>query len=973
MSGPDTAGRAAIVGIGARLPGGLHGPGQFWRALLKRRDTITEIPDVRWKTMADRLAEEQRPEQPWTAGVLDDIEAFDADAFGIGTGEAVEMDPQQRILLEVVVETLQDAGIPCSALAGTRAGVYVGAASFDQATVGFAPGRRSSMLTAGGSGMAVLANRISYALDLRGPSITFDTACSSSLVALHQARRDLEAGEIDAAIVAGSNVLLNPSITAAFHDGGVLASTGRCRPFDTDGDGYVRSEGVGVAVLKRHGDARADADRVYALIAGSGVNSDGRSRGLFAPNRHAQEALLRDVYDRSGIDPGEVDYVETHGTATAAGDNVEGRALAAVLGAHRDPERPLLIGSVKSNIGHLEGAAGIVNVIKTALALHHRRIPPTINHARMRPSLAKLALSVPTAPTPWPERGGSRLAGVSAFGFGGTNAHVILEGADPVPPSTGGREAQGPVLIPVSAHSRASLRGTAADWAGALTEGTDLTAVAATATHRRDHALHRAAVVAADPAEAVDAFGALAEGRPHPALVGPHVAPIRPPRVVFAFSGHGGQWAGMGERLHATMPVFAEAVAEVRSALAGRLGHQPWAPGDPMIGFAAIQHAIFTMQVGLAAVWRSWGVTPDAVVGHSLGEVAAAHVAGALSLDDAVQVLCARSALLAETSAIGGLLATELTADQAHEAIAPYSGALAVATLNGPRTTVISGTHAELARLHADLDRAGVWARSVADGVPAHSPHLHPLLPRLSEALSGLTPADTPVDFASTVTAAHTPGHTLGADYWTGQLRSPVRLHETVRALAAARPSVFVEIAPRGVLGHAIGDTLTEHDLPGDVVPAAPEDDEHTGLLVAAATLSTRGRTPTGTAPAGLPPVDLPATRWDREGAAKPGAEPAGLATRLETATTPRERRHAIQLAVRDICADITRTDPGTLPLDEEMANLGVTSVSLIEMRSRLRLAHPDLAGLSAALIYAHPTIEQLTRAIDRHLHQQEH
>ena len=424
---PNQDRRVALTGIGCRLPGGIHSPGQLWEALVDGRDLVGEIPPERWTAMAEHLHPDQRPAEPWPAGVLDDIESFDRDYFGIGAAETAEMDPQQRLLLEVVIEALVDAGIAPAALAGRRVGVYVGAASFDHATLAFAPGRRVSMHTAGGAGMAILANRISHCLDLRGPSVTFDTACSASLTAAHYAHRDLAHGEVELAIVAGANLLVNPNITASFVDGGVLSESGRCKVLDARADGYVRSEGIASLVLKPEAQAQSDDDRVYTLIAGSSVNSDGRTAGgLYAPSQAAQETLLTDALVDADCRPDHVDYAELHGTGTKSGDRVEGHAVAAVLGDGRDTDDPLPVGSIKTTLGHTEGAAGVVGLIKTALMLHHGRLAPSLHHHTMRPALAELPLRVPTAVEPWPQNERTRRAVVSAFGFGGTNASLVV-------------------------------------------------------------------------------------------------------------------------------------------------------------------------------------------------------------------------------------------------------------------------------------------------------------------------------------------------------------------------------------------------------------------------------------------------------------------------------------------------------------------------------------------------------------------
>ncbi|GAB3209237.1 hypothetical protein GCM10027294_22820 [Marinactinospora endophytica] len=984
---PDRSHAPAIVGIGVRLPGGICGPQALWQALLEGRDAITEYSDQRWDDLLGQLSVEQRPARKWPAGVID-IEAFDHDFFGLTATEAAEMDPQQRFLLETVIEALADAGIAPGSLAGTRTGVYVGASSFDHAITRFGERDRVTMQTMAGTAMAILANRVSYVLDLRGPSMSIDTACSSSMSAIHLACRDIADHDVDTAIVAGVGLLKSAGMTATFVEGGVMASSERVRPFDAGGDGYVRAEGAGVLVLKRREDARASRHRVYATVLSTTANSDGRSLGLFAPNPEAQADMLRTACARAGVDPRDVDYVQAHGTATAAGDRVEAKALSEVLGAGRAPDDPLLVGSVKSNVGHLEAGAGVIGVITAALALHHATIPPTINHDRIRPNLARLPLRVPTQVLPWPKRaqGRPRIAGASAFGFGGSNAHTLLESADdsaraepaPVTEHSSSRLPSGRVLFPICAHSPSSLRATAEAWAPVVAKAGRLDQVASTALHRRDHGpalttprtRHRAVILAGAPEEAAEALEALAAGRSHPALRGPHTIGARPSRLVWVFSGHGSHWSGMGRRLSHEIPVFAEAVEDVRRALSDELGHPSWKPGEALDGFATIQHAIFTVQVALARTWLSWGLRPDAVIGHSVGEVAAAHVAGALSLSDATRLLRVRSELVARTAGQGGLLATELSPEQVREVISGQGDVLALAVDNGPRSTVVSGPEEALAELHARLEREGVWARPVADGVPAHGPFLEPMMPRMRDALEGFSPTETEIPFYSTLTAQAESGTNLDADYWARQMRSTVRLREAVVTAMGKRPTTLLEISPRTVLGVPLAQTLTAHALTGDVVSAGRADgDEVEQTLVAAAELSLYGHTPAGTVTEDLPPVPLPPVAWDRGQATGVWSETSrDHAALLAQAEGPRERRQVLMDLLREIAGDILRRDPAEIPLDEEIGFLGISSVALIQVRDRLREVHPGLASLPVAVIYTDPTIAELAERIDGHL-----
>ena len=958
---------AAITGIGCRLPAGVHGPAALWETLLKSEVLPRPIPPQRWERMSALLHPEQRPEQPWTAGVIDDIDAFDHQAFTIPAAEAAQMDPQQRMLLEVVVEALADAGIPPSSLAGSRTGVWAGSASFDIAALNFAPGLRVDMHTVSGTSPSILANRISYVLDLRGPSLAVDTACSASGTALHLARQAVELGEVDTALVLGSNLVLNPGPTAAFHDAGVLAPDGVCRPFDEHGEGYVRAEGIVVLVLRRLEAARQSRDRVYALLRGSVANCDGRSPGLYAPNRDAHTALLEEAYAAADLDPAHVDYVVCHGTGTKAGDSSEGRALARVLTPGR--ETPLTIGSIKSTTGHTEGASGLLGVAAAALAVHHGTIPPTAAHETIRPSLARLPLHVPTDPQPWPQTGRPRTAGVSAFGFGGSNVHIVLEQAPEPAPEDADDTAARPRLIPVSALSEPRLRDLATAWAPVLSDdSTDLGLVASTAQHRRDHHPVRAAVVAESPQQAAAALTALGEGRAHPALVGPVSAPSRPGRLVWMFAGQGSQHADMARACHAELPVFREALEEARAALAAHLGRQPWRPGEPIPDFETAQHAIWLTQVAQAATWRHWGYVPDAVIGHSLGEVAAAHAAGVLSLDDAARVVAARSALLAELEPVGGLLVTDLTAERAEEVLAAHGrvGTLVAAAYNAPDTTVLSGPEEPLEELRAALDAQGVFARRVPNDVPAHSPSVAPLTARLAAALDGIAPRNSDVVFHSTAEAAAVDGAALDAAYWARQLRSPVRFTDALTQ-AVDDGATVLELGGRSTLGRGATATLAERGTDAAVVAAGDADrGDHAALLDQLAALHTRGHSPARWPEPVRSPVRLP-VRWDH-GQLSDAA--AAVPTLAEALTASEPDPAAVTDALRYLLADTLGTAPEEVDVECSPVDLGLTSVAAIGLRDTVRDSHPALSSFGVRLLFDPTvTLTRLAEAIVGHCH----
>lgn len=750
---PPTSEPIAVVGMACRLPGapGLAG---YWRLLRDGVDAVTETPAERWDAVGLFDADPARPGTMSTrwGGYLDDVRGFDPQFFGISPREAATMDPQQRLMLELAWTAIEDAGIAPHSLRGGRAGVFTGALWSDY---GRLTGRRLSAIeqhTATGHELSIIPARISYTLGLRGPSLGLTTACSSSLVALHLATQSLRLGEVSLALAGGVNLLLAPESTVAMTKFGAMSPTGRSRAFAEAADGYVRGEGGGMVVLKRLSDALADGDRIYCLVAGSAVNNDGYSNGLTAPNPAAQEEMLREVYARAGVDPASVGYVEAHGTGTMLGDPIEAGALGTVLGAGRPADRPLLIGSVKSNVGHLESAAGIAGLIKAALALWHRIVPASL-HADQpsgRIPFDQLRLRIADRTQPWPETEGQRVAGVSSFGFGGTNCHAVLTE---------------PTARPVPA--RVELR-----------------------------------------------------------------APAEPPgtagRLVFVCSGQGAQWLGMGRDLLASEPVFAGMLRRVSSEFAELAG---WSVVDQIrdgddeawLGRTEItQPALFGIQVALAELFRSWGLEPGAVVGHSVGEVAAAYLAGLLSLRDALRVVYHRSRLMARIDGEGAVAVVELPEAEAREAVVGHSGAVAVAGVNSPGSTVISGEPLAVDAVLVRLRDAGVPARRVAMGVASHSPLCDPLLPELAEALGDIVPMRPLVEMVSTVTAE--PLRECGPEYWTRNLRRPVRLAEAVRRLAGDGVT-FVEIAPHPVLGRSIAETVAAASVDAAVLPSLRKEE----------------------------------------------------------------------------------------------------------------------------------------------------
>ncbi|MFJ6673538.1 SDR family NAD(P)-dependent oxidoreductase [Actinosynnema sp. NPDC091369] len=790
-TGPAAEG-VAVVGVGCRLPGGVDGPDRLWDFLRRGGDAVAPAPPDRWPGLPDGT--------PRFGGFLADIKGFDAEFFGIAPHEAALMDPQQRLVLEVSWEALHHAGIAPDTLRDTRTGVFVGISTGEYGAAGAADLGRVEPWTATGGALSIAANRLSYLLDLRGPSLAVDTACSSSLVAVHHACQSLRAGETDAAVVAGVNLLLGPAVTLTFHRAGLLSADGRCKPFDASADGIARAEGCAAVVLKRLSDARRDGDRVLAVIRGSGVNSDGRSNGLMAPNPRAQADLLRRVYADAGVDPARVDYVEAHGTGTLLGDPIEAGALREVLG--RDGG-PLLLGSAKSNFGHAESAAGLVGLVKVVLAVRHGELPPSLHFRAPNPHIDFTGLRVVTGPTPWPRYSGRITAGVSSFGFGGTNAHVVLE--EPPAPEPVDRPG-GPAFLAVSGTSEGRVRRHAGDLARWLSSThADLHEVGATLARRRGRESHAAVVTGPDRAAVVAGLHALASGER------PVSRAVKRDGAVWVFSGYGSGWAGMGRRLLAEEPVFAAAVDEVDRLIAPHSVRALLETPSDTLGDGQI--ALFGVQIALARLWESHGLRPAAVLGQSAGEVAAAVVGGALSLADAALVITTRARLLdvVDASGDGGMAAVELPADEVDDP------ALSVAVHAAPRRCTVSGPADRLAALVARVEADGGLARVLPLRTSGHSPAVEPVLDELTAALRDVTGRRGDVPLYGTVLAdpRHAPPFT--ADYWAAHMRRPVRFTQAVSAAIEDGFTAFLEVSPHPVALPAIAEHAPDLVLVGSL------------------------------------------------------------------------------------------------------------------------------------------------------------
>ena len=863
----------AIVGMACRVPGGGDTPELLWELLRSGTDAVGEVPADRWSGDAWYDADPAAPGKSITkcGGFMRRVDGFDAAYFGILPREAERMDPQQRLLLEVATEALEDAGLPRERLRGTRTGVFIASYHNDYAALQYQDLEDVDARSLTGTLHSVLANRVSFLLDLRGPSISVDTACSSSLVATHLACQSLRSGECDVAVAGGVSVMVTPDLMVSLSKVGFMAPDGRCKTFDARADGFGRGEGCGVVVLKRLADAVADGDRVLAVVRGSAVNQDGHSTLLAAPNGLAQQALIAEALSNAQLDPGRVGFVETHGTGTALGDPIEVEAIAATVGRPAAGAGPCYLGAAKANLGHLEAAAGVIGLVKTVLVLRHEAIPKQVHFTRLNPhiSLDGTRLAVPTALTPWPRAARPRCAGVSSFGVGGTNAHVVVEEA----PRLGPAEAAPDVcrILPLSAHGPEALRDLADAWIRFLPEAAAGVAdLCHTAAERRTHHDSRLAVVGRTREELRDRLaalreeGAIAAGRPAASA----------PRIAFVFSGQGPQWYAMGRELQADEPAFRSALAECDALLRPLAG---WSLLEELAAdegrsrldqTVVAQPALFALQVALAALWRSWGISPAAVVGHSVGEVAALHVAGVLTLPDAVRAVWHRGRIMQEATGLGRMAQVALGAAEAGEVVRPYGERLSVAAMNGPRSVVLSGEGAALEAALAGLAARGVNHRLLPVQYAFHSAQMAPFQRRLADELADLPRSAPSLAVYSTVTGGPAGDERFDGAYFGRNVREPVRFASAIGALARDGHDAFVELSPHPVLAGAIGECLEAGGHAAAVVASLRRGrPERETMLQACAGLWTAGATPAWSAFQRAPGsvASLPPYPWQRK------------------------------------------------------------------------------------------------------------
>ncbi|MBM7080899.1 type I polyketide synthase [Micromonospora humida] len=999
----------ALVGMSCQYPGGVQTPDELWELVAGEVDAVSGFPTDRGWDL-DGLYDPD-PDTVGTSyaregGFLYDAAEFDAGLFAITPREALSIDPQQRLLLEHAWQSIERAGVDPRSLRGSDTGVFVGVMYNDYGSRLMPAPEGFEGYVGNGSAASIASGRIAYSLGFEGPAITVDTACSSSLVAIHLACQSLRWGECSVALAGGVTVMATPGVFIEFSRQRGLSPGGRCRSFSAGADGAGWAEGVGVVMLERYSDALRNGHPVLGLIRGSAVNQDGASNGLTAPSGPAQERVIFNALADARLTPGDLDAVEGHGTGTTLGDPIEVRALQAVYGTGRDAQHPLWLGSLKSNIGHSQAAAGVGGLIKMVQAMRNGVLPRSLHADPPTPHVdwSSGAVRLLRAAVPWPVTERVRRVGISSFGISGTNAHLILEEppAAPVvePQDTPVPASARPVAWPLSGNSPKALRDQARRLAGHLRQRSLRPADVAYTLSRRPRFAHRAVVLGTDPTELLTGLERLAGGSGSAQVVRGRPAPAGARTLAMIFSGQGSQHAGMGRDLYPAFPAFAEALDAACAALDA---HLPVALRDVLFApagteLAALldqtrfaQPAIFAVEVALYRLLERFGIRPHRLVGHSVGEFAAVHVAGVLTLADAATLVTARGRLMQELPAGGAMVAVQATEAEVTPMLADRAGEVAVAAVNGPSSVVVAGDESAVAEIEAAWSARGRRTSRLRVSHAFHSPRMEPMLDEFRRVAAGLTYRPPTVDLVSTVTGRPVgPGELEDPGYWVAHARRPVRFADAVRSLAAAEVTEYLEVGPDSVLSAVVTENLGVAGTTGAaVLPLLRRDvDEPTAFLTGVATWYSRGGgVDWDVLTEGLAPttVDLPTYAFQRKhywldavapmvatrraptppdslGDGSDETEPPLAVTLLRL--PPAERRATLLMALRGLAAEVMRLDRADdVAADVPLLELGFTSLMAVDLRNRAAAATG--VDLPAALVYEHPTFEAIVDYVD--------
>ncbi|MGO1117062.1 SDR family NAD(P)-dependent oxidoreductase [Rhodovibrionaceae bacterium A322] len=996
----------AIIGLGCRLPGGAVDRETFWALLAEGRDAVTQVPADRWDIDAYYDPDPDKPGKTYArhGGFLDQVDRFDAAFFNISPREANSLDPQQRLVLECAWEALEDAGQPADKLDGEDVGVFLGICGSDYLQLQMASGGAlgSDPYLATGNASSVAAGRVAYALGFQGPAVAVDTACSSSLVAVHLARRSLLDDECRVALVGGVNVMLEPGVAVNFAKSRMLAADGHCKSFDASADGFVRGEGCVMLAMKRLDEAERDGDPILAVLAGSAMNQDGRSAGLTAPNGPSQERVIRRALKDARLSPAVVDYVEAHGSGTSLGDPIEAQALGAVMGEGRTAGQPLKIGSVKTNLGHLEGAAGVAGLAKTVLALGQKKLPASLHFDTPSPHIdwQNLPIEVVSELEDWPAEKGQRVAGVSSFGFSGTNVHLLLRdadqaGSDPADPSDAAApQALDCQLLVISAHDPQALRALAERYlqhcqtlSGQTDADSAFRRLVAASQHRRAHLPCRLALAVADAPAAVEALTVWLAEQDHPAVAEGRVPEGASPKLAFVYPGQGGQWLGMGRQLFEQSAAFRDAFRTASTACESQGTAELEAlllTGEEadLAPIDRIQPLLFCLQIAVTRTWQALGLCPAVVVGHSMGETAAAVISGALDLDSAARVICLRSRLMKKLSGQGAMLVTALSFEEAQALVAGGDGSVAVAVSNSRRSTVLSGAADSIDRIAKDLEAKQIFNRLVKVDVASHGPQVDSLKDELIESLSGLASQEATLLMDSTVVSRPVAeGELTEAEYWWSNLRQPVRFAQAQARLLEQGVTQVVEVGPHPVLTAAVEEESLALGQPVSALGSLERDgDDARALLTTLGRLYVEGVMPDWSALTSPPQgaVSLPLYPWQRQrhwfAAAAPALRPGLVETTAPWADKVYEvvwralpLPGATEAAdARWLILDLSETGQGE-QLAAKLADAGQTAEHLLLGRPDLTADLPDVSGRSVVVLGAATAADrpQITAVLD--------